>query len=519
MVIFESHHRGCCGGGDGSPWWRLNGWRGCGCCAPRSVVLTAATTMSLLTGSIYFGWASLASMMLKSASFASLCPPPEAPQHAPAAAAGAVNLGSSNEQALCDLQEAAVQHLYSFTLFIMMFASLFAGALMDAWGPRSTALLGYSLNVLASVCLASTRWFGDSFLYLGCMLLGAATDTGFLPLLSTSRLFPRHTGFIICILGSAASASFGVPPLLEAVAARLQLHRPLDVFWGYAVGGPGLCLLLTCLFIPNSGFLQTEPETAATSTQQPLYEELLEPSGGGLDVDGPLASEESNRMQELISRKIEEEARASDSTWRFICSRQYALLAIYFVVFSCAIVFYQEAPSRYFNENVVQALEAALPFSFLPCLLLGWVADVWGVLAVMAVASGNGALAYACALWGQQGWLGYVSVLCFANCIAVFTSQIFMYAEQRFPRTHFGRLVGSLQLLGGAAALVCNPVYSAVVVSHQVSLALVTKIFIALLLAQNVWLLCLWRLQKKERLSRVAAETATSKTLLNLGKA
>ncbi|KAL8433478.1 hypothetical protein ACSSS7_003868 [Eimeria intestinalis] len=518
MAIFDLPDRSCCGGGDGSPWWRLGGWRGCGCCAPRSVVLTASTTMSLLTGGIYFGWASLASIMLKSGSFASLCSPADAPQHTPAAAAGAADLGNINEQALCDLQEAAVQHLYSFTLFVMMFASLFAGTFMDAWGPRSTALLGYGLNVLASVCLASTRWFGDSFLYLGCLLLGAATDTGFLPLLTTSRLFPRHSGFIICILGSAASASFGVPPVLEVLAARMQLQRPLDVFWGYAIGGPGLCLLLTCLFIPHSGFLQTEPETAATSTQQPLYEELLEPSAGP-EYDRHLASEDGNNMRELVSRKIEEEARAGDSTCSFICSREYAVLAIYFVVFSCAIVFYQEAPSRYFHENVVRALEAALPFSFVPCLLLGWVADVWGVIAVMALASGNGALAYACALWGRQGWLGYLSVLCFSNCIAVFTSQIFMYAEERFPSSHFGRLVGSLQLIGGAAALVCNPVYSAVVVSHRVSLALVTKTFIVLLLAQNIWLICLWRMQKSDRLSRVTPEFGTSKMMLNIGKA
>ncbi|KAL8426535.1 hypothetical protein Efla_006600 [Eimeria flavescens] len=526
MVILLSRGPGACGRGDGAPWWRARGWRGCACCAPRLCVLTAATTMGLLTGSIYFGWASLAAMMLKSGSFASLCLSPDHQQaegkpsgvHAAAAAAS-----PAAALALCDEQEAAVQHLYSLTLFMMMCASSCAGVMMDVWGPRRTALLGYSLGALASVCLAATRWLGDGCLYLGCALLGAATDTAFLPLLTAARLFPLHSGFVICVLGSAASASFGVPPLLEWLAACMQLQRPLDCMWGYALAGPGLCLLLTCLFFPNSGFLETEPETAASSTQQqPLYEELLEerpaPEAGDLAYRGCTNTSRSNNTAAAF-RSEEGGAIAREPIWTFVCSAEYGLLAVYFSVCSCAIAFYEEAPNRYFSKQVVHTLEAALPLSFIPCVLLGWLADACGVLTAMAAVTANGVLAYACALIGKEGWPAYLSVSCFASFISLFTSQIFMYVEQRFPASHFGRVVGSLQLIGGATALICNPLYSAVAVSRELSLSGVTQAFIVLLALQFLWLFCLGSMRKRELSCGDRRQVGSVQALLDIGKA
>ena len=446
--------------------------------------------MSLLTGSIYFGWAALAAMMLKSESFSSLCPRD--------AQGNFIDDGRTHGQlAICDAQEAAVQHLYSITLFTMTSASLLAGAMMDTFGPRSTAILGYCLNILACTCLASSQVGGDSFLYIGFTLLGAATDTAFLPILTSARLFPRHTGFIICILGSAASASFGVPPVLEAIADRMNLHQPLNIFWGYAVGGPGLCLLLACLFLPNSGFLDESPETAAAPAQL-QYEELLDAA----ERDASTSDAEVKPFDSVVPAT----QAASDSPWPYICSLEYLFVAIYFAVFSCGVVFYQEASSRYFDPRVVRALEIALPLSFVPCAVLGWVADICGIVAAMAIVTANGVLAYACALAGED-WVGYVSVFCFTNFIAIFTSQVFVYAEKRFPPGHFGKVIGSLQLIGGALSLVCNPLYSAVAVYHEVSLAFVTKLIIGLLAAQYIWLVCLWRLQKQEQHSPLQEET------------
>lgn len=452
--------------------------------------------MGLLTGSIYFGWPSLAVMTLKSGGFSSLCTED-------AFITDEEISGSSQQQpAICTAQEAAVQHLYSLTLFFMTAASLLAGAMIDSLGSRRTAILGYSLHVLADLCLASSHWAGDAFLYLGFALLGAATDTAFLPVLTASRLFPSNGGFIICILGSAASASFGVPPLLEAIADKLHLQFPLNIFWGYALGGPGLCLILACLFLPNSAFLDEgggdNEEGQSNFSEQPQYEELEDTAERQSTADT-----EREAPPLLFGSCVSNNNENNNLVWFHIFSLEFFLLAIYFAVVSCAVVFYQEAPSRYFPPKIIRALEVALPFSFVPCILFGWIADKWGVLWVMSLATANGLIAYVCALntnsKGKEGVCGYISVLCFTNFIAIFTSQIFVYAEKRFPPKHFGKIVGLLQLMGGTVALLCNPVYSAVAVYHQLSLSCVTKIIIALLAAQFIWILWLWRLQMKEQ--------------------
>ncbi|OEH75292.1 protein FMP42 [Cyclospora cayetanensis] len=472
-----------CGKGDGTPWWRLNGWRGCCCCAPRYWVVSATTLMGLLTGSIYFGWAALASMMLKSESFSSMCSK-DAKGHF-------IDDGrNARSLAICDAQDAAVQHLYSITLFTMTSVSLAAGGMMDFCGPRTTAILGYCLSILASCCLAASRWGGDVFLYIGFVLLGAATDTAFLPIMSSARLFPSKSGFIICILGSAASASFGVPPLLEFLADTMALKHPLDIFWGYAAAGPGLCLLLTCIFLPNSAFLEGGGEQPEASPQQ-HYQELVDAA------EKETAAPDSEYLVSSDPAVLETQERQPNSAWTYVCSWEYIILAIYFSVVSCAVVFYQEAPSRYFSPQVVRALEIALPLSFIPCAALGWLADIWGIVSVMAIVTANGIMAYACALSGND-WLGYISVFCFMVFIAVYTSQLFVYTEKRFPAVHFGKVIGSIQLIGGSVALICNPVYSAVAVSQVISLEDVTYFIIAFLLTQYIWLLYLWRVQKSE---------------------
>lgn len=437
--------------------------------------------MGLLTGSIFFGWAALAQMILKSECFSTMCPK-DAQGHF-------INDGRANGQvAICDAQEAAVQHLYPITLFTMTSVSLIAGTMMDALGPRSTAILGYCLNIAACICLAASHWGGDVFLYVGFILLGAATDMAFLPLLCSARLFQDHCALIICMLGSSASASFGVPPILEAIAVYMKLHRPLDIFWGYALAGPGICLVLAGLFLPNTGFLDEDPQAQPPPTQQ-RYEELLDAAERDLSNVGVVKP-----LEAVVERQGHEEP---DSAWAYVCSVEYLLVAIYFAVFSCAVVFYQEAPGRYFSTKVVKALEAALPLSFIPCAVLGWVADACGVVPAMAIVTANGIVAYACALWGTD-FVGYISVFCFTNFIAIFTSQIFVYTGKRFPPCHFGKVIGSLQLLGGALALICNPLYSAVAVYHVVSLEAVTRAFIGVLVAQYVWLFWLWRLHKED---------------------
>lgn len=457
----------------------------------RYAILTIYLIYVFLTGCVYFGWASISSMLLRADSFSNLCEKD---------ASGKFIVDMRLERGfICDEQEAAVQHLYTITLAVHTTMSSVAGTTMDFAGPLVTAVLGQIFNFTGWALLASSGTVGNAALYAGFVFIGMGADMGFLPTLCITRLFPGSAGLSITLLGSAASASFAIPLILEAICKRLDVYNPKDVFWTYAGMGPGLCILLALLFIPRRGYkdfrddITSGPKKVAASCP-----ECGENPGVCAHCPDPAPGDSRCAIP-------------GSSFWRQLFSAKYIVLTLYFVGVGWASSFYQEAHNRLLSEPVRDFLKILLPLSFIPCIMWGYLADRWGIIRVLFITNTSGLLMYLFT-FGDVEALGYLSVLCFTNYMSIFTSQVFVYIEQHFTYDHFGKLIGIIQMVGGLLSLACNPLYSEVALNENIGngLRIVQGIMVGLLLLQFFWittLVWLGRHDKSPAQLRVAPAT------------
>ncbi|KAL8433477.1 hypothetical protein ACSSS7_003867 [Eimeria intestinalis] len=441
----------------------------------RYVVLLVYIFYVFLTGCVYFGWASLAAMLLRAESFSELC-------ERDANGKFVIDM-RPEEPHICNEQEAAVQHLYTITLAVHTTMSSVAGTSMDAAGPLFTAVLGQIFNFIGWAMLASSGSVGSTALYVGFVFIGMGADMGFLPTLCITRLFPGSAGLSITVLGSAASASFAIPLILEAICKQLDLADPKYVFWWYTGLGPGLCIVLALFFIPMRGFNDFRDEQTANTGSAKKDSEPCTVCG---DKDGVCTHASEPAPGDSRS------AVPGVSFWKQLFSAKYIVLTLYFVGVGWASSFYQEAHNRLLSETVRHFLKILLPLSFIPCIIWGYLADKWGIIRVLFVTNASGLLMYVFT-FGSVEALGYLSVICFTNYMSLFTSQVFVYIEQHFTYEHFGKLIGIIQMVGGLFSLACNPLYSEVALNPNINngLRIVQFIMVGLLLLQFVWIITL----------------------------
>eukprot|EP00920_Eleutheroschizon_duboscqi_P008326 GHVT01019251.1.p1 GENE.GHVT01019251.1~~GHVT01019251.1.p1 ORF type:complete len:629 (-),score=62.27 GHVT01019251.1:1071-2957(-) len=211
--------------------WNLN----------RYILLVVYIFYAFMSASVYFNWRNLSALLLRSGSYSWRCE-------------GSSSTASENgSDYLCDAQDTAVQSLFAIAMACHFTMSAVAGTIIDSVGPRAAAIVGQLLNMTAWLLFG---FCGESFnAYIpAAMCLGAGADMGFLPTLGITNLFPGATALTMTIMGSACSASFAIPLILDSI----QLSAPSISFstlcWAYMGIGPGLCLMIALLMFPWEGF-------------------------------------------------------------------------------------------------------------------------------------------------------------------------------------------------------------------------------------------------------------------------
>ncbi|PHJ24040.1 major facilitator family protein [Cystoisospora suis] len=160
---------------------------------------------------------------------------------------------------------------------------------------------------------------------------------------------------------------------------------------------------------------------------------------------------------------------AEPSFWSQTCSSHFVCITLYWSCQAIATSFLQSAANRLFSTTVVDFMDVALSFSFVPCVLLGKTIDVFGPFPVLVLVNTAGVLAYVFAIVGDPmnralNALRYVAVMCFCVYIAVDSEQVFCYVQNTFSPKHFGKLSGLALTLGGVISFVSIPLYDSVTI-------------------------------------------------------
>ncbi|CBZ51206.1 putative amino acid transporter [Neospora caninum Liverpool] len=235
-----------------------------------------------------------------------------------------------------------------------------------------------------------------------------------------------------------------------------------------------------------------------------------EDGGNDVVVSFPGEPAQGNGPQQAIATQGEiHECPKAESKYRCparasffgqLFSERYLIVAVYFIGVAGAATFYQQAPRRMFTDPVVDFMEILQPLGFLPCIILGKCADVFGILKILTVVNTFGVLMYATSMVrGFDNALGYTSVVLYTLYMSVFTSQIFVYIEATFSPQYFGKLIGLTAMCGGLFSVVSSSLYEHVVIGVGKGDPRIMQIAMTVFLGfQYLWIARLFWLKKRD---------------------
>ncbi|CDJ54258.1 hypothetical protein, conserved [Eimeria brunetti] len=453
----------------------------------RYVLLFLYMLQTFMTGCVYFGWAPLSSMLLRAGVFSFKCDVDER-------GAFVNDQREFGNSYICDKQDASVQSLFVITLATHCTMSAIAGAMMDTLGPKITSMIGQCFHIVAWSLIATLTADCHARVYLGFIFMGLGADTAFLPTLLITRLFPGAAATVIALIGSASSASFAVPLILDLY----MTGNGISGCWWYVALGPCLFLLVDALAMPFKAFEVFEAVSTEKQGGVPIEENAQVDCLQFSDRETGMSGSETEAMTPIepggqLQRGERAEVMIKHPFSKTLFSEKYLLIVTYFIAVGWVTAFYQEAHDRILVPTAKDFLGSVLPFSFIPCIILGKLSETIGILAIMGIVNTAGLLAYSFSL-KQTVATGVISVLCFTVYMALFVSQVFVYVEENFPAKFFGRLIGIVQLIGGLSSLLCSPLFHLVSVGSK-GLYLVQLPMIGLLLLMYFVLARMWCIQ------------------------
>ncbi|CDI87199.1 MFS transporter Fmp42, related [Eimeria praecox] len=464
----------------------------------RYVLLFLYMLQTFMTGCVYFGWAPLSSMLLRAGVFGFKCDVDET-------GAFVDDQREVGNNYICDKQDASVQSLFVITLATHCTMSAVAGTMMDAFGPKITSMIGQCFHIIAWSLISTLTADCHIRVYLGFIFMGLGADTAFLPTLLVTRLFPGAAATVIALIGSASSASFAIPLILDLYLTE----NGVSGCWWYVGFGPCLFLLMDALVMPLKAFEVFEADSPRKQGDVSLdgnaQRDCLQFSDGetgasGSETDAITAIDPKRHLQSEEPAEV----LIKHAFSKTVFSEKYMLIVAYFVAVGWVTAFYQEAHDRILDPAAKEFLGSALPFSFIPCILLGKLSETIGILAVMGIVNTAGLLAYSFSL-KQTVATGVISVLCFTVYMALFVSQVFVYVEENFPAKFFGRLIGIVQLVGGLSSLLCSPLFHLTVNLGLKGLYVVQLPMIGLILLMYFVLARMWCIRMAPLTLRPAA--------------
>lgn len=374
---------------------------------------------------VLFGWPHLSNMLLRDGAYRWRCE------------------GEQRVEGMrydCTRQDSSVQLLFTLGIGVSFCFSLVAGSLLDWRGPRLTASLGQLFSTVGWVMMGLSNQHRQ--LYIPAVIFMAmGADAGYLPSLTIANLFPGYEPLVIVGLCAAMSASFSVTSILDA-AWRSSSHlsfRKVCLF--YAGLGTGVCFLLAVFCMPTKAYKSQDELTLA---------HMKETENNERRSSTDSATEANANMQP--NRKVQEATFTSQ-----VVSRHFLLFLAYWPLNALFYNFYITSAEHLFGKDINNLIGILGPVSMIPSILLGVLADRYGVMALVLFIISSGVGMYAFALMPFRA-AHYISPIFSCLYVSNFSGQMYAYVADTFRSTDFGRIVGIISVTGGIVGLLRIPI-------------------------------------------------------------
>lgn len=471
----------------------------------RHVLLIIYSFLIILTNRLFFGWPNLSNLLFRDGAYIWLCP-----KKADGSYVDPEGINRYN----CDEQNKAVQNIFIVGSSAYYAFSFFNGLIVDYLGSRLSMLIGHCINLFGwCILLLSSENF-NGFMF-GAICIAASIDLGSFSTLNISGLYPSSESVIVNIISGAGSLSTGVMLLLDVIVSKLDLKFKTFMLW-YISSTVIFFAILTIFIFPRTRFfrqyefdnyynnkqkeLETKPDSVMSSAGTNIKEKSMPDSSitaekvkvsslrkihDQFDEEHNVTKHHSSRdleaasLEEKVVKRnyAEKDSNNDESTfdnaddkanekkesflkssdikdlYRICTSLHFIGLWIYGPLNAIYNNFFYNVVENALSREKNDMLGILLPFSFVPCVLLGYVTNKIGIMFMFFYE-----LFFAYAMYGFSyipgevwQWFSIISNTLYAACA---NGQLWTYISYTFSSKYHSTLIGLLNLVAGLVSLV-----------------------------------------------------------------
>ncbi|EUR70249.1 hypothetical protein PFBG_03476 [Plasmodium falciparum 7G8] len=468
----------------------------------RSVLLFVYFMLIVLTNRLFFGWPNLSNLLFREDAYIWKCQKNEHGEYD----------RFDDKRYSCDEQDKAVQTIFIFGSSAYFAFSFFNGLIVDYLGSRFSMLLGHILNLIGWVLMLMSNEHFDAYV-IGGIFMSASIDLASFSTLNASGLFPGNENLIVNIISGAGSLSTGTMTILDLIITRYNLPFKTFMLWYMCISVTFFFLLTIFLFPKNRYYRQYEFDNYYNNKEIDLkdYEDfdnstkkiydhdkkkdghqynnnvhstvgvnnslVVKKHEGGINrrelelknvnsskhVFNDLENNDSkkdeyaastNNSSNLVKSKfnIFNSPTVKDLIKIFTCAH-FLCLWIYGPLNAIYNTFYFSVVENILSKDKNDILGYILPFSFIPCVLLGNLSDKFGVMLMftyeLIFAFSMYAFSYIKSNWAQ--WISVISNALYSACA---NGQLWTFISFTFSSKYHSTLIGFLNLVCGVVSFV-----------------------------------------------------------------
>lgn len=152
-----------------------------------------------------------------------------------------------------------------------------------------------------------------------------------------------------------------------------------------------------------------------------------------------------------------------------ILTLHFLLIYMYWPINCVFYNFYVTSAENMFGTKLNDFLGKLIPLSFIPSMIIGKAADIWGVMVILCFISFTAVVMYSLAIPNVTTTSNYVSIVFSVLYVSMFSGQMYAFVSDTFEAKHFGKIVGIISITGGLLGLLRIPLHDelAVKVLHK----------------------------------------------------
>ncbi|CAD2104522.1 hypothetical protein YYG_01929 [Plasmodium vinckei petteri] len=405
----------------------------------RNFVLFIYVTLIVLTNRLFFGWPNLSNLLFRDDAYIWKCPKNSSGSYD----------RIPGKRYVCEDQDKAVQTIFIFGSSAYFAFSFFNGLIVDYLGSRLSMLLGHILNLVGWIILVTSGEKFDGYV-AGGVFMAASIDLASFATLNASGLFPGNENLIVNIISGAGSLSPGIMTILDIIITKYNFSFKFFMlcYMGITVG---FFFILSIFFFPKTRYYrQYEFDNYYSAREFVLRSSLENGNSDSINEKQITSYKNTSKKSQLDNNKncgFLKSKYFRDLLNIFTCAH-FLCLWIYGPLNAIYNTFYYSVVENILSKEKNDLLGYILPFSVIPCIILGNLSDKFGVMIIIVYE-----LIFALFMYGFSffksniaQWASVISNVLYSSCA---NGQIWTFISYTFSSKYHSTLIGLLNFVCG----------------------------------------------------------------------